>query len=487
VQSAAGPPEHFAGAQAVAARAARLWREVGTGSAAPVLQLCGGRPDGRLAVAGAIAASLGRDLLPLSAAALLAPGRDPALLALLCQREYLLAGRIALLEWDGTEAGRLEPLIAAFGTPLMLGLDEQRALAHRATVALAMPVPSIAERRAMWFSVLGRQPGADPALDEGLGQIAAQFQLGETAMRTAAAEAAEAPDLCAALWSACRAQARPRLDDLAARIEPWAGWDDIALLERATTQLHEIAAQVSERYRVYADWGFAARTGGIGIAALFSGTSGSGKTMAAEVLARALSLDLYRIDLSSVVSKYIGETEKHLRRLFDAAEDGGAILLFDEADALFGRRSEVKDSHDRYSNIEVSYLLQRIESYAGLAILTTNMKSALDGAFVRRLRFIVDFPFPDAAQRVRLWQRAFPPATPTKGLVPERLAQLSVTGGSVRNIALSAAFLAAAEGGPVTMARIAAAARMEYAKLGRSLTAAELAGWGSWAAGNLSA
>ena len=168
---------------------------------------------------------------------------------------------------------------------------------------------------------------------------------------------------------------------------------------------------------VYGDWGFAGKsTRGLGISALFSGASGTGKTMAAEVLANELALDLYRIDLSAVVSKYIGETEKNLRRLFDAAEETGAILLFDEADALFGKRSEVKDSHDRYANIEVSYLLQRMESYRGLAILTTNFRAALDPAFLRRIRFIVNFPFPDAGQRAEIWRGVFPSQTPVDGI-----------------------------------------------------------------------
>src|SRR4029077_2109583 len=163
-------------------------------------------------------------------------------------------------------------------------------------------------------------------------------------------------------------------------------------------------------------------------------------TMAAEVLANRLRLDLYRIDLSQVVSKYIGETEKNLRRVFDGAEEGGAVLLFDEADALFGKRSEVKDSHDRYANIEVSYLLQRMESYRGLAILTTNMKQALDPAFLRRLRFVVQFPFPDTAERARIWERVFPVATPTENLELRKLARLNVAGGNIRNIALHGAF-----------------------------------------------
>jgi SpoVK/Ycf46/Vps4 family AAA+-type ATPase len=199
--------------------------------------------------------------------------------------------------------------------------------------------------------------------------------------------------------------------------------------------------------------------------------------MAAEVLANELRLDLYRIDLSQVVSKYIGETEKNLRRVFDAAEEGGAILLFDEADALFGKRSEIKDSHDRYANIEVSYLLQRMEAYRGLAILTTNMKGALDSAFLRRIRFIVEFPFPDAAQRGEIWRRIFPASTPTDGLDIPRLARLNITGGNIRNIALNAAFLAADAGDPVRMTYLLRATRSEYAKLEKSLTEAEIGGW----------
>src|SRR6185437_1267443 len=187
--------------------------------------------------------------------------------------------------------------------------------------------------------------------------------------------------------------------------------------------LREIAIHVRQRSKVYEQWGFAvASSRGLGISALFYGPSGTGKTMAGEVLANELRLDLYRIDLSQIVNKYIGETEKNLRRVFDAAEDGGAILFFDEADALFGKRSEVKDSHDRYANIEINYLLQRMELYRGLAVLATNMKSALDPAFLRRIRFVINFPFPDATQRVEIWRRIFPAATPTEGLDMARLA-----------------------------------------------------------------
>jgi SpoVK/Ycf46/Vps4 family AAA+-type ATPase len=194
--------------------------------------------------------------------------------------------------------------------------------------------------------------------------------------------------------------------------------------------------------------------------------------MAAELLANELRLDLYRIDLSSVVSKYIGETEKNLRRVFDAADRGGAVLLFDEADALFGKRTEVSDSHDRFANIEVSYLLQRMEAYEGLAILTTNMRSALDQAFVRRLRFVVEFPFQDAAQRAEIWRRAFPAAVPTEALDAEALARMDIAGGNIRNVALGAAFLAADEERAVRMDDVLASARTEYAKLERPAAAA---------------
>jgi SpoVK/Ycf46/Vps4 family AAA+-type ATPase len=236
--------------------------------------------------------------------------------------------------------------------------------------------------------------------------------------------------------------------------------------QRAT--LEQVVVHVRHRRRVYDEWGFSEKgERGSGITALFAGASGTGKTMAAEVLARELELDLYRIDLSQVVSKYIGETEKNLRRVFDAAEDGSAVLLFDEADALFGKRSEVKDSHDRYSNIEVGYLLQRMESYRGLAILTTNMKSALDDAFLRRLRFLVEFPFPDPVHRAEIWRRAFPSRAVTENLDPARLARLSVSGGNIRNIAVNAAFLAADAGQPVRMEHVARAARAEFEKLER--------------------
>jgi SpoVK/Ycf46/Vps4 family AAA+-type ATPase len=242
--------------------------------------------------------------------------------------------------------------------------------------------------------------------------------------------------------------------------------------------LRQIATQVRQRAVVHGKWGFAERySRGLGVAALFAGASGTGKTMAAEVIAGMLALDLYQVDLAGVVSKYIGETEKNLRRIFDAAEETGAVLLFDEADALFGKRSEVQDSHDRYANLEISYLLQRVEAYHGLAILTTNMKNALDPAFLRRMRFIVQFPFPDAAQRRQIWESVFPKQAPLGALDFGRIAQMQIAGGLIRNIATHAAFLAAEAGSSIQASHIFGAARVEYAKIDRPLTPSELSGW----------
>jgi len=243
-------------------------------------------------------------------------------------------------------------------------------------------------------------------------------------------------------------------------------------------QLREIASQVQHRARVYETWGFGAKlTRGRGISVLFAGASGMGKTMAAEIIAHELRLDLFSIDLSGVINKYVGETEKNLRRIFDAAERSGSILFFDEADSLFGSRTEVRDSHDRYANIEVNYLLQRMETYSGLAILATNRKQALDTAFLRRLRFVVDFPFPDFELRRRIWQKVFPPEAQLEQLDFSALARLEIGGGNIRTIAVNAAFLAVSAQSPITTVHVMRAAAREYAKLDRVVTSAEFGTW----------
>jgi SpoVK/Ycf46/Vps4 family AAA+-type ATPase len=342
-----------------------------------------------------------------------------------------------------------------------------------------VPRPQAAEQKALWQKVLDESAGLNGHLDA----VIEQFSLGASGVVAAAAQVradagGQQKDLASRLWDACRIQARNRLDGLAQRIEPAASWNDLVLPEGQVRVLREIASQVRYRAKVYQSWGFASKGArGLGISVLFSGSSGTGKTMSAEVLARELQLDLYRIDLSQVVSKYIGETEKNLRRVFDAAEEGGAVLLFDEADALFGKRSEIRDSHDRYANIEISYLLQRMEAYRGLAILTTNMKALIDQAFLRRIRFIVHFPFPEASYRAEIWRQVYPQSTPTENLDVGKLASLNVSGGSIRNIALQAAFLAAEADEPVRMWHLLRAARSECAKLEKPLTEAESRGW----------
>lgn len=338
----------------------------------------------------------------------------------------------------------------------------------------------LAEQRDLWQAALGVLTAE---LNGHVDAVVSHFNLSAPTIRAIGTEFQHQPSTVNAqtpdrLWEACRTQARTRLDDLAQRIQPSATWANLVLPTAQRQLLRELVAQVRQRTTVYETWEFALRgSNGLGISALFAGTSGTGKTMAAEVLAQALQLDLYRIDLSQVVSKYIGETEKNLRRVFDAAEAGGAILLFDEADALFGKRSEVKDSHDRHANIEVSYLLQRMEAYRGLAILTTNLRSAIDPAFLRRIRFVVQFPFLDTAQRTEIWQGMFPAKLPTEGLDYSKLAQLNVAGGNIRNIALNAAFLAADSGESVQMKHLLRAAKSEYAKLEKTLTDAEAGDW----------
>jgi AAA+ superfamily predicted ATPase len=479
--------------QTLAIEIAATWAQAADVGELPAIQLCGPQVEGKRAVAAAACAALGLDVYLLPLVALPAnPGEIDRLLRR-WQREAALGGGALLIDGDGIEGpdavrdSALARLVEGSRGPTFVSGRERRGPWQRPTLTYDVGKPSHDEQHALWQAALGADA---ERLDGQVARIVAQFDLSPATIaaaaqgargrlaRRAGGPAPRAEPSGAVLWDVCRLQARPQLDDLAQRIAPAATWDDLVLPEEQKALLREIGVHVRQRTRVYETWGFAQKgQRGLGISALFSGPSGTGKTMAAEVLARELRLDLYRIDLSAVVSKYIGETEKNLRRVFDAAEAGGAILLFDEADALFGRRSEVKDSHDRHANIEVSYLLQRMEAYRGLAILTSNLKDSLDAAFVRRIRFIVSFPFPDPAQREAIWRRIYPAATPTEGLDAAKLAQLNVAGGNIRNIALNAAFLAADAGQPVRMAHLLRAARREYAKLEKALTGGETRGW----------
>jgi winged helix domain-containing protein/ATPase family protein associated with various cellular activities (AAA) len=280
------------------------------------------------------------------------------------------------------------------------------------------------------------------------------------------------------LAAAARSQCGHELASLARKIEPRYEWSDIILPPDPKTQLQEICHQAEFRSVVFDQWGFNRKLSlGKGLNVLFSGPPGTGKTMGAEVIANKLGLDLYRIDLSQVVSKYIGETEKNLDRIFTAAERSNAILFFDEADALFGKRSEVRDSHDRYANIEISYLLQKMEEYQGMSILATNLRQNLDEAFVRRLQAIVEFPFPDEAHRRKIWERVFPPEAPLAEDVKFDLLarEVRLAGGNIRNMALTAAFAAAADQGVIHLSHLVQAAHREHQKLARSWSPGALA------------
>lgn len=286
------------------------------------------------------------------------------------------------------------------------------------------------------------------------------------------------PLQAADLLAAARSHSNPRLGTLARKIEPRYAWSDIILPADQLALLQEIVAAVRGRPQVLDAWGVGrklARSSGVPI--LFAGPPGTGKTMAAEIIAGELELDLYGIDLSTVVSKYIGETEKNLERIFGEAQSSNAILFFDEADAIFGKRSEVKDAHDRYANIETSYLLQRMEAYDGVTILATNLRANLDEAFTRRLQFAVDFPFPEEEYRLRIWQTLFPPTLPRAADVDFGLlaGRFRLAGGNIRNVIVSAAYLAAADGRQVTMEHLLHGVRRELQKMGRLVRERDMA------------
>jgi hypothetical protein len=342
------------------------------------------------------------------------------------------------------------------------------ALGERTVLLVEAPPPTFAERRQAWADLTGTGETGDVAAKFRLsiGQI---VEAAEVARLAAAAEERPVPTP-AELDLGARQASSSRLGELAARLPPGYHWDDLVLPERQRELLQSISAYLRHRDRVLSDWGYektVARTQGLKV--LFAGESGTGKTMAAQVLAAELGLEIFRVDLATIVSKYIGETEKNLDRIFGAAEGSNAILFFDEADALFGKRSEVSDSHDRYANIEVAYLLQKMEAYAGAVILATNFRRNIDDAFVRRLDFVIDFPFPEADDRRRIWRLLLPEEAPLGDDIDlDFLAgQFKLSGGAIRNCSLSAAFQAADDGGVIEMRHLVRAVAQEYGKQGR--------------------
>lgn len=438
----------------------------------PIIELLGNDSSTKLMIAKTASNDLGLFLYRLHVQMLPNISQDIELFSRLWQREGILMPIALYIDASGISAGvqvgesatHLNLFLESSNGIIFLDVKERWEGLTADLISIDTSKPTPQEQRSAWISVLGSDAGEAPA------RLSSQFDLNLPSIdhiaRTVVLKSTkDKSNMGKKLWLACRDATRPQEGGLAQMLDPKAIWKDIVLPKRQTMLLHRIADQMDVRSKVYSDWGFGERMNrGMGMSLLFVGESGTGKTMAAEVLANDLDLDLYRIDLSAVVSKYIGETEKNLRKVFDSMEGSGAILFFDEADALFGKRSEVKDSHDRYANIEVNYLLQRMEAYRGLAILATNMKSAIDKAFTRRLRFIVSFPFPGPVERREIWLKAFPKKVPKTDLDYDRLARLNLTGGSIHNIVLNAAFQAAKAESPVNMSLILESARDEFLK-----------------------
>jgi hypothetical protein len=387
--------------------------------------------------------------------------------ALLIAGFELQAGEPHSMRWSNADLADRVPLLVLQGVPLR---DAIVSAARRPIRLLQHDKVRLNERARIWRQQAEQWELVLPQAEAD--KLASAVRFDETDIAAAMRIAAGAPaveDDVAAIRTAVRRMARELAPAAVRVVETVFGWDDIVLPPDIMSQIKSIPGHVEQRELVFERWGYERRVPyGQGVAALFAGPSGSGKTMSAQILARELGVELFHVDLSKVISKYIGETEKNLDCVFDCAENASAVLLFDEADALFGKRTEVKDAHDRYANVEVAYLLQRMESYNGLAILTTNLKQNLDSGFLRRLRFVVDFPTPAPEDRLKIWNRAFPPEAPRAADVDfSQLARrLTLTGGNIQQIAIRAAFFAAACGGVITMPLVVRATRHELVKLG---------------------
>jgi hypothetical protein len=455
----------------------------------PVLHLTGHHRAVLQHTAAALAAPSGKRVLVVNFAALVsAAGFETALV--LCEREAALLTATLFLgdlhDLKPEDAASLrQRLRAEVRIPPVFLASDGRFTWPGLTIAL--PDADYEARKLLWAR--GLAGNGHNINERDIAALADKFRLNagqiSDALQTARASAlwrnpAEPELTVGDLYTAARTQSTPILSTLAQKITPHYAWDDIILPPDTVTQLRELCAHIEHRHTVYQVWGFARKLAlGQGLMALFAGQSGTGKTMAADIIAGALGLDLYKIDLSGVISKYIGETEKNLSRIFSEAETSNAILFFDEADALFGKRSEVKDAHDRYANIETAYLLQKMEEYAGVVIMATNLKMNMDEAFFRRMHFVIDFPMPEEDDRRRIWRGALPPELPLADDVDlDFMARkFRITGGHIRNIALSAAFLAAADGRRVTMSHLIQATRREFQKIGRMVTANDFEGY----------
>jgi hypothetical protein len=416
----------------------------------------------------------------------LGPTDDVAAVARVAAREArlggggLVAGPVEALRERGP--GAVRAFAEAPGVVMLVGRGSWDPWwSHDVPVVVDVDGPGASERLELWRSRLNGDGDIDAAL-EGTRHFRLTPEQVHRATVAARQQALLAGDTLTPLHlrAGARSQNGAGLEGQARRIEPQAGWTDLVLPPACMNGLRELAARARHRDRVLDDWGMRPGGGrGRGITALFAGDSGTGKTMSAEVIAGELGLDLYAINLATVVDKYVGETEKNLERIFSEADGVNAVLLFDEADAIFGKRSEVRDAHDRYANIEVAYLLQRMETFDGLAILATNLRANLDDAFARRLDAVIDFPMPEAADRRLLWDKCLGPAAPRTDDIDFDFCarQFELSGGNIRSIAVTAAYFAAVSGKPVAMLDLMRATQREYRKLGRLCVAAEFGPW----------
>jgi hypothetical protein len=453
---------------------------------AGVIYLQVGRGNGRRSIGEALCGSWGRSLLLVESLKNDDPDTD-FFARRLCREALLSHAAVFLHDVDSPDdepKGNLRPVIEWAGRyeiPLLLcgekEWEPEKSLGSNGFTAVRIPQPSADERYLVWKGLInGNGP---PDRDAVLRRIASTFRIScgrigdaaSTALRMARERDSRRVSVTAQdLFAACRVHSSPFLNKHARKVASLHRWDDIVLPPEKIRQLKELCASVKYRSVVYGDWGYDSKFSlGRGVHALFTGASGTGKTMAAEIISVELGLDLHKIDLSAVVSKYIGETEKNLAQIFDEAERCNVILFFDEADALMGKRSEVKDAHDRLANIEIAYLLQRMEEFEGVSLLASNLRKNIDDAFIRRLRHIVEFPFPDRLSRKKIWMKIWPPRAPlAKDIDYDFLScQFELAGGSIRNIALNASIAAAAAGRPIAMSNILPAVRREFHKMGK--------------------
>lgn len=456
------------------------WNKPLSSGELPVIQLCGSRHSDMQSIASSACQVLDLLLYQIDVEDIPGDVTERNALAKLWQREAILDHTALLIKFSVEQQDKLSSFIKSIYSPTIVIAKQPVDLSEKLSIRIDVPSISSSEQKYIWQDNLGEKA---KYINGGLDRVVSQFNLSAEKIANVSQQIElitknSIDEFSEKLWQTCRLQSRKKLDGLAQRITSTLGWDDLILPETQKQILRDIVSHARQRFQVYENWGFSDKSSiGLGISALFYGPSGTGKTMAANVIAHELQLDLYRIDLSQVINKYIGETEKNIAKVFDAAEDSGAILLFDEADSLFAKRTEVKTSHDRNANMETSYLLQRMESYSGIAILTTNLKKEMDNAFMRRIRFAIQFPFPDSITREQIWQRIFPDQTPLEKIDIAKLASLDVAGGNIRNIALNAAFLAADSNESVKMSHLAKAARREFGKLEKSIKESELRSW----------